>query len=119
MGNTGLSASYVYTIPAFIQHARPYFDSVVSLIERNRSKNDINAATYKKFENLWIRNSMKNIAHIGECQTVLDLAKDFKKGVENFVVVAAGPSLEKLLPKMPELKKRAVIVCVERPSSRR
>ena len=112
-GNTGLSASYVYTIPAFIQHARPYFDSVIALIERNRSKNDINAATYKKFEKLWIRNSMKNISHIGECQTVLDIAKDFEKGEKNFVVVAAGPSLEKLLPKMPELKKRAVIVCVE------
>ena len=61
VGNTGLSASYVYTIPAFIQHARPYFDSVIALIERNRSKNDINAATYKKFEKLWIRNSIKNI----------------------------------------------------------
>ena len=113
VGNTGLSASYVYTIPAFIQHARPYFDSVIALIERNRSKNDINAATYKKFEKLWIRNSLKNITHLGECQTVLDIAKDFGKGAENFVVVAAGPSLEKLLPKMSDLKKRAVIVCVE------
>ena len=50
IGNTGLNASYVYAIPAFIQHARPYFDSVIALIERNRNKNDINAATYKKFE---------------------------------------------------------------------
>ncbi|MBO4630271.1 MAG: motility associated factor glycosyltransferase family protein [Treponema sp.] len=113
VGNTGLSASYVYTIPAFIQHARPYFDSVIALIERNRSKNDINAATYKKFEKLWIRNSIKNIVHLGECQTVLDIAKDFGKGTEKFIVVAAGPSLEKLLPKMSELKKKAVIVCVE------
>ena len=113
VGNSGLNAAYVYTIPAFIQHARPYFDSVVSLIERNRSKNDINAATYKKFEKLWIRNSLKNIAHIGKCPTVLDIAKDFKKVSDNFVVVAAGPSLEQLLPQMPELKKRAVIVCVE------
>ena len=113
VGNTGLSASYVYAIPAFIQHARPYFDSVITLVERNRSKNDINAATYKKFEKLWIRNSMKNIVHLGECRTVLEIAKDFGKGAENFIVVAAGPSLEKLLPKITELKKRAVIVCVE------
>ena len=113
VGNSGLSAAYVYTIPAFIQHARPYFDSVVSLIERNRSKNDINAATYKKFEKLWIRNSMKNIKQLAECPCILDIAKDFGKGAESFVVVAAGPSLEQLLPQMAELKKRAVIVCVE------
>ena len=112
-GNTGLNAAYIYTIPAFMQHARPYFDSVIALIERNRSKDDINAATYKKFEKLWIRNSIKNIANIAKCRTVLELSKDFKNAPENFVVVAAGPSLEQLLPKMAELKKRAVIVCVE------
>ena len=74
-GNGGVSAAYVYVIPAFIGHARPYFDSVITLIERNRSKNDINAATYKKFEKLWIRNSLKNIGHIGECGTVNELVK--------------------------------------------
>ena len=112
-GNTGLNTSYVYAVPAFMQHARPYFDSVITLIERNRSKNDINAATYKKFESLWIRNSIKNLIQLEKCPSVMDIAKDFCKTTKNFIVVAAGPSLEQLLPQMPELKKRAVIVCVE------
>ena len=113
LGNTGVNAAYVYAIPSFIMHARPYFDSVIALIERNRDKNDINAATYKKFEKLWIKNSIKNIEQIAKRRTVKQLADSLEKNAENFVLVAAGPSLEKLLPKMPELKKRAVIVCVE------
>ena len=111
--NAGVSAAYVYAIPAFILHARPYFDSVIALIERNRTKNDINAATYKKFEKLWIRNSIKNIPHIQSCRTVNDYIKQAPAKAENCVVVAAGPSLETLLPKMAQIKAHAVIVCVE------
>ncbi|MBP5602486.1 MAG: motility associated factor glycosyltransferase family protein [Treponema sp.] len=112
IGNTGVSASYVYAIPSFIQHARPYFDSVIKLIERNRDKNDINAATYKKFEKLWIRNSMKNIVQLGRHRTLTQFVQSTPEN-KNFVVVAAGPSLEALLPKMPLYKQNAVIVCVE------
>ena len=116
-GSSGVSAAYVYIIPAFIQHARPYFDSVITLIERNRSKNDINAATYKKFEKLWIRNSMKNLTRIGECGTVSQLCeitgKDRSSVPGDFILVAAGPTLENVLGKIKECAGKAVIVCVE------
>ena len=113
IGNSGVNSAYVYAIPAFIMHARPYFDSVIALIERNRDKNDINAATYKKFEKLWIHNSMTNITQISRRQTVQELLNSYKNTAKDFIVVAAGPSLETLLPKMAELKKHAIIVCVE------
>ena len=113
IGNSGVNSAYVYAIPAFIMHARPYFDSVIALIERNRDKNDINAATYKKFEKLWIHNSMKNIEQISRHRTVQQLLDSYKNIAKDFVVVAAGPSLETLLPRMAEFKKHAVIVCVE------
>jgi hypothetical protein len=113
IGNSGVNSAYVYAIPAFIMHARPYFDSVIALIERNRDKNDINAATYKKFEKLWIHNSMTNIEQISRRRTVQELLDSYKNTAKDFVVVAAGPSLEKLLPRMADFKKHAVIVCVE------
>ena len=113
IGNSGVNSAYVYAIPAFIMHARPYFDSVIALIERNRDKNDINAATYKKFEKLWIHNSMTNIEQISRRRTVQELLDSYKNTAKDFVVVAAGPSLETILPRMAELKKHAVIVCVE------
>ena len=108
-GSSGVSAAYVYVVPAFIQHARPYFDSVIALIERNRSKNEINAATYKKFEKLWIRNSMKNLVHIGKCGTVSQLAQV----PGDFILVAAGPSLQELLPEIKKWSGSATLVCVE------
>ena len=113
LGNSGVNSAYVYAIPAFIMHARPYFDSVIALIERNRDKNDINAATYKKFEKLWIHNSMTNIGQISKRHTVQQLIDSYKNTAKDFIVVAAGPSLETLLPRMAEFKKHAVIVCVE------
>ena len=118
VGNSGVSAAYVYAVPAFIQHARQYFDSVITLIERNRDKNDINAATYKKFEKLWIRNSMKNLEQLSKHSTVKQFIQDASasagyKNCKNYIVVAAGPSLESLLPKMKQFKQQAVIVCVE------
>ena len=115
VGNSGLSASYVYAIPSFIQHARAYFDSVITLIERNRSKNDINAATYKKFEKLWIKNSLKNLEQTGKRRSLKDFAADYckKPGPKDFLLIAAGPSLQKVLPKIGLIKKRAVLVCVE------
>ncbi|MBO4532151.1 MAG: motility associated factor glycosyltransferase family protein [Treponema sp.] len=116
-GNDGVSAAYVYVIPSFIQHARPYFDSVITLIERNRSKNDINAATYKRFEKLWIQNSMKNLVHIGECGTIKNICKAVNEagesGQRDFIVVAAGPTLEQILPRLKDWAQQAVIVCVE------
>ena len=113
LGSSGVNSAYVYAIPAFIMHARPYFDSVIALIERNRDKNDINAATYKKFEKLWIHNSMTNIGQISKRHTVQQLIDSYKNTAKDFIVVAAGPSLETLLPRMAEFKKHAVIVCVE------
>ena len=111
IGDSGVSAAYVYAIPAFINHARPYFDSVIALIERNRNKNEINAATYKKFEKLWIRNSMKNIREIEQRGRVSQLAGAFSG--KDFIVLAAGPSLQTLLPKIKEYKNKAILVCVE------
>ena len=114
---SGVSAAYLYAIPAFIQHAKPYFDAVIALIERNRSKNEINSATYKKFEKLWIHNSLKNIDRIGQCRSLKSFAMDYQeqsKGkIKNFVLVAAGPSLESILHRMKEISEHAVIVCVE------
>ena len=120
LGNSGVSAAYVYVAPSFILHARPYFDSVITLIERNRSKNEINAATYKKFEKLWIRNSMKNLEQLEKHRTVKELADNIREAAQpgapkNFIVVAAGPSLEELLPKLKSMAMTGqfVIVCVE------
>ena len=126
LGGQGISSSVFFTNPPFIAHNQEYFNSVLTLIERNKSKNEINAATYEKFVKLWAKNSIKNIHQIEKCRTINEIIaektncaekeslkdKDFSKE-KNFLLIAAGPSLEKILPYLPQLKGQMTLVCVE------
>ena len=111
VGNTGVSDAYFFDIPAFTAHAAGYFSGVKEIIKRNQRKNEINAATLKKFGRLWVRNSMKNLEELTRCQGL----SGFKGAGEAlpFLIVGAGPSLGGILPYLSELKIRMVIVCVE------
>lgn len=93
-------------------HAQSYFEELKTLCRRDRQKDEINTNTLEKFGKLWLRNSMRNLHHLDECRGVSDF---FKAGGENlpFIILAAGPSLEPLLPNLREIKKRAVLVCVD------
>lgn len=92
-------------------HNKAYFDTVTELIERNRKKEQINSATLKKFGKLWHKNCSKNITVAKTLNGVITQKNKFKG--KPFLLVAAGPSLETLLPYLPELKKRMIIVCVD------
>ena len=119
-GCTGVSDSYFFDIPAFTAHAQDYFNGVRTLIQRNKTKNDINAATYRKFSKRWIRNSKKNLENLSQCRTLNEFLQDQQASAQtnnyfsrDCIIVAAGPSLEKLSPYMKDLKKRFTIICVE------
>ena len=110
LGETGVSDAFYFDLPAFQAHAKAYFDSAKTLIKRNQRKNEINAATLKKFGRLWCRNSLKNLELMKKLGSVAQL-NNFPE--VPFLVVGAGPSLVHMLPYMAELKKRMLIVCVE------
>ena len=123
IGGEGVSNSYFFEVPAFTAHAQDYFNTVKTLIYRNKTKNDINAATYKKFSKLWIRNSKKNLGNIQNCSTVNNFLIEITETAAttgavtpygtDCLIVAAGPSLQNILPYLSELKKRLTIICVE------
>ncbi len=101
----------VLTQKAYTEHDAPYFSVVQTLIERSRRKEEINAATLKRFGALWERNIRKNIRTV----RLLGGVEEYQgrcKG-EQFLLIAAGPSLQDVLPHLPELHKRLVTVCVD------
>jgi len=117
IGESGVSASYFFDIPAFTAHEKSYFDTVRSLVKRNQRKNEINAATLKKFGKLWCRNSLKNLEQLERLSGIAPLegralSGDGQKALP-FLILGAGPSLEKILPNLKELNERAITVCVE------
>ena len=116
IGETGVSDAYFFDIPVFTAHAASYFDTVRSIVKRNQRKNEINAATLKKFGRLWCKNSLKNLGQYGKCGGVSSLgnkALDDQGKALPFLIIGAGPSLEKILPFIKDLQERCVTVCVE------
>ncbi len=111
VGNTGVNDTFFFDLSAFTNHAADYFNDVRTIIKRNLRKNEINAATLKKFGKLWVRNSVKNIGQLAQCEGLTGF-KDTGEALP-FLIIGAGPSLEGILPQLAELKKRMVIVCVE------
>ena len=93
------------------RHAQNYFDTITALIERNRQKADINNNTLERFSGLWLRNSCRNLCHFAELDGVA--LYENKAGGLPAVILAAGPTLEDALPYLAELKKRALIICVD------
>ena len=92
-------------------HAQAFFDNLQKLIERNRSKETINNSTRERFSSLWLKNSCRNLRSFAECDGI----NLYENKAENLpaIVLAAGPSLADVLPYLAELKKRAIIICVD------
>ncbi len=107
----GILNSEFFSSSAQTSHAQVYFSELSELVQRNRNKEKINNATLEKFRTLWFRNSRKNI----QKTALLESIDIYKNRAENlpFLVLGAGPSLQKILPHLENLKKRMVIVCVD------
>ena len=115
---SGVSDSYFFDIPAFQAHAASYFDTVKKIIKRNQRKNEINAATLKKFGKRWCRNSLENLNQIADCGAISGILKiiEDKSDYGNslpFFIAGAGPTLEHVAPHLKEIKKRCIIITVE------
>lgn len=108
----GFNHIKIYENTAQIQHAKNYFSTLDSLVERNKQKSKINSSTLEKFSSLWLKNSCRNLHFLAE--------KDGVKIYENHLnpkipalILAAGPTLQEILPHLKELQKRAVIIAVD------
>jgi len=87
------------------------FTQAKDAVQRWKSKCDINRNTLKQFGKLWVKNLSRNIESIAKYPGLHNLKSIFQ-GIPA-CVVAAGPSLDELIPHLREIKKRALIICVD------
>lgn len=80
-------------------------------VSRYRKKDEINAATLRRFGRLWVRNLSRNIRIAATCPGLSSLSGLFKGFPA--LVLAAGPSLDEIAGLLPELSERMVIICVD------
>ncbi len=99
------------SVPSHTSHAADFFAALSDLVVRNRRKEEINAATTKKFGFLWNRNCIANAEKSVLCDGV-DVFKNLAEGIP-FLLIAAGPSLNEILPYKDEISKKCVTVAVD------
>ncbi|MCR4790122.1 MAG: DUF115 domain-containing protein [Treponemataceae bacterium] len=97
--------------PSQTLHNQIYFDQLEELFKRNIEKIKINNNTLKKFGKLWIRNTCKNFSSMNEICGISIFQDQFKD--IPVLLVAAGPSLQSILPCIKEIQKKCLIVCVD------
>ena len=107
----GLQNCCFFKTKSHTAHNEQYFINLENLIERNRQKKEINDRTLEKFSTLWLKNMCRNIKAAEELDGVARYFGAFS-GM-NACVIAAGPSLDEILPYIKEIQKRTLIVCVD------
>ena len=111
ISNCSYSKTHIFKTKSHTAHNQEYFDSIENVIFQNKQKEEVNTNTLEKFSRLWLSNSCKNLDYIEK----LDGVNKFLNKASGipFVIIAAGPTLEKILPHLKEIKDRAIIVCVD------
>jgi len=107
----GLKNCCFFKTKSHTAHNEQYFMNLENLIERNRQKKEINDRTLEKFSTLWLKNMCRNISIAKELDGVARYFGAFR-GMDA-CVIAAGPSLDEILPYIKEIAKRTLIVCVD------
>ena len=89
----------------------PFFDSVRLRIERLLNRREINRNTLNRFGTRWIRNLSSNLPVLAGATGVSEI-KNLFRGVPS-LVLAAGPSLDDIVPHLPRLADRMVVIAVD------
>lgn len=79
--------------------------------ERWNAKGRVNENTLRRFGKLWVRNLARNLGEAVDSPGIERLEGLFA-GLPA-VVLAAGPSLDLVLPRIHEIAQRALVVCVD------
>ena len=101
----------IFKTKAQTAHNESYFLAAEKALIQNSKKEEINTNTLEKFAALWLSNSCRNLDYLNSLSGVNKYSNIGKE--LPFVIIAAGPSLQKIIPYMAEIKKRAVTVCVD------
>lgn len=101
----------------------PWFERARLAAERWNAKGAVNENTLRRFGRLWVRNLARNLDAAVESPGVERLSGLFAASAEAegassaapipALVLAAGPSLDLVLPYIEGLSRRAVVICVD------
>ncbi|RPJ05393.1 MAG: DUF115 domain-containing protein [Spirochaetaceae bacterium] len=89
-----------------------YYEHTDSILQTFLKRRDINRNTLARFGKLWVKNLVYNLPLLSKSEGLMHLENIFEGKLPG-LVVAGGPSLEEILPLLPALSKRMVIIAVD------
>jgi len=101
----------VFRLPGLPERSLRYFRRVDGAIRALMDRREVNLNTLRRFGRLWIRNLTANLREFAMCPGVAELAGSFE-GIPA-LVLAAGPSLDEILPMLADLRPRMLLVAVD------
>lgn len=107
---TGAAINIVAPKSLYMLHSE-YFDELKTVIDSFLSRAQINRNTLKKFGRLWVRNFSFNMGLMPRIRGVRELDGVFR-GIPA-IILAAGPSLETVLPILKSLRRKCLIIAVD------
>lgn len=101
----------VYESQATTKASELWFSLLKEKILRSNEKKNINSNTLKKFRDLWLRNMCRNLSRTKDCNSI----ELFKNSFCNTpaLLLAAGPSLDTILPHLAQIQKKCVLIAVD------
>ena len=136
----GFDKSKIFWQKSQTAHAQEWFDKFFAVAQQRRDAAQANVNTLERFGRLWLKNGARNLRQLQKLRGAsaffgaarLDqpviAARDAailnslqaKEAAPNFsyefipsVLLAAGPSLQDLLPLLPQIQERAVTIAVD------
>ena len=98
-------------------HAQKWFENFFALAKSRRDAAQVNVNTLERFGRLWLKNGARNLPLMKElCGAgVFFGAAAGSLGQETVpsVLLAAGPSLQEILPHLKQIQERAVTIAVD------
>jgi len=88
-----------------------FFQKVQEYIHQHISRENINKNTLRKFGKTWVRNLLKNMNYFTKYPGI-EYFKDMFEGIPS-LIIAAGPSLDTILPSLDVLQKHCLIIAVD------
>lgn len=113
----GFENAQVFLTNAQVFHAQKYFENFFALENQNTQKAQANTNTLERFGTLWLKNSARNLQEMQRLCGVNIFFGEAKSTEKNSsipsVILAAGPTLQNVLPHLAQIKERAILIALD------
>lgn len=112
----GFEKSQTFAQKSQTAHAQEWFDAFFKRGQQHKDKAQVNTNTLEKFGRLWLKNGARNLRQMQELAGVSSFFGAARFGQDEAlpcVLLAAGPTLQTVLPHLKEIQERAVTIAVD------